>query len=153
MDNDPNNIELIENPYSWNKLSSMVYLEQPAGVGFSYVTGDAVLDYGDKSSTADMMAAVDSFYELFPERRTNIMYLASESYGGHYIPQLSLKMIQSANKFYIKEKRFRGVLVGNPYTSFGSGEIAGALTLWGLQLVPRPLWYVLSAWCHRLSVS
>lgn len=36
--------------------------------------------------------------------------------------------------------RFKGVLVGNPYTSYSSGTFAMISTLWGLQLIPEPLW-------------
>lgn len=136
------NIQLMENPYAWTKLTSMVYLEQPAGVGFSYVTSDAVLNYGDKGAINDMLIAMDSFYEKFPERMSNILYISSESYGGHYMPELSLKMLNSTDKFYIQHNLFRGILVGNPYVSFGSGEIAGANALWGLQLVSKALWCV-----------
>jgi carboxypeptidase C (cathepsin A) len=29
-----------------------------------------------------------AFFKRFPERKKNKLYLASESYGGHYIPQV-----------------------------------------------------------------
>ena len=33
--------KVARNPYSWTRLASMVFLEQPVGVGFSYTT-DAI---------------------------------------------------------------------------------------------------------------
>ena len=64
------------------------------------------------------------------------MYIASESYGGHYIPQLTIAMLADKDI----SKTFGGYLVGNPYTSYGSGDIANINTLWGLQLIDYPLW-------------
>lgn len=29
-------ITLVENAFSWNKVANMLYLESPAGVGYSY---------------------------------------------------------------------------------------------------------------------
>jgi len=33
-------LSLIRNPNTWNTEANIVYVEQPAGVGFSYIDGD-----------------------------------------------------------------------------------------------------------------
>jgi carboxypeptidase C (cathepsin A) len=38
---------LAGNPASWTTKASMVFLEQPAGVGFSYTTNNAELKSND----------------------------------------------------------------------------------------------------------
>jgi carboxypeptidase C (cathepsin A) len=116
----------------------MVFLEQPAGVGFSYDT--------KASSSSDIQAANDNlltiraFYNRFPERRGNTMYLASESYGGHYMPQLTLKVLNDAEL----NSRFGGFLLGNPYVNWASGDLAMVKTLWGQQLIDYISWYAVN---------
>uniref|UniRef100_A0A0R3RMA3 Uncharacterized protein n=1 Tax=Elaeophora elaphi TaxID=1147741 RepID=A0A0R3RMA3_9BILA len=39
---------LRENPYSWNKLASIVYIESPAGVGYSYSSNGNLVTDDDK---------------------------------------------------------------------------------------------------------
>jgi carboxypeptidase C (cathepsin A) len=60
----------------------MLYLEAPAGVGFSYSTDKNDLNTGDNQTAADNLAALHSFYELFPNFKTNPFYVSGESYGG-----------------------------------------------------------------------
>jgi carboxypeptidase C (cathepsin A) len=74
------------NPASWATIANMVYLEQPAGVGFSYTTNDAELYTNDYQAASDNLATLHAFYKRFPERQNNTLYLSSESYGGHYMP-------------------------------------------------------------------
>lgn len=129
-------LTLIRNPHTWTSLASVVFLEQPAGVGFSTTSDHSELKTNDYDAARDNVLTIRKFFERYPERANNTMYLASESYGGHYIPQLTLVLLADKQL----SKNFAGFLVGNPYTSFGSGDLASVNTLWGLQLVDYPLW-------------
>jgi carboxypeptidase C (cathepsin A) len=138
------NGSLARNPYSWTRYASMVFLEQPAGVGFSFTTNKETLKrYNDYRASSDNLLILSSFFQKFPERKENRFYLASESYGGHYIPQWTLQLLNlspSSSSSSDLLSRFQGFLVGNPFTSFASGTLAFVNILWGLQLVPATAW-------------
>lgn len=128
---------LKENQYSWNRLANMVFLEQPVGVGFS--RSDVPLDeleFGDAMAAIDNTRVLRKFFEKFPARKKNDFYLSSESYGGHYIPQWALRVLADD----MLNDRFKGVLIGNPYVNLGSLFAGGIVALWGMQLIPLPLW-------------
>ena len=131
------NGSLVSNPWSWTKVANLVFLEQPVGVGFSYGTDpDELLAYNDYRASIDNLLTIRTFFTRFPERANQAFYVASESYGGHYIPQWTLQLFSDATL----RKNFKGMLVGNPFTSYASGSIAMANVMWGLQLVPQPIW-------------
>lgn len=77
------------NDYSWNNEATMIYIESPAGVGYS-VCGDAKeCAFTDENSADDNLAVVLSLYQTkFPDFQKNDLYIAGESYAGIYIPQL-----------------------------------------------------------------
>lgn len=132
------NGSIAPNPYSWSSVTSLVFLEQPAGVGFSYNTDSSYKSWNDFRAATDNLLILKAFFQRFPEQVTSSgFYIASESYGGHYMPQLTLQIFNDEEL----NSRFRGMLVGNPFTSFASGSIATANILWGLQLIPQPLWW------------
>lgn len=117
-----------------------MFLEQPVGVGFSYTLEEGLIDnFNDYRAAHDNLLVVKKFFERFPERTGQDFYLASESYGGHYIPHWTLQILNDPS---ILKQFFRGYLVGNPFTSFASGSIAGINAMWGMQLLPYPEWYV-----------
>ena len=78
---------LSENPFSWNKVANILYVEQPAGVGFSYSKRNKDYKTGDKQAASDNYQLIRLFLERFPDKQSNDFYISSESYGGHYIPQ------------------------------------------------------------------
>ena len=138
---------LSSNSYEWNKVSNMVFIESPAGVGFSHSDAAEDLKAGDDSSARDNYNLIQSFFSRFPEYRNNSMYLTSESYGGHYIPTLA-KIIVDENTAAIHPRlNLKGIAIGNPYTDEYSGMPAMLETIWGHQLVSKPVYDEYKAVC------
>ncbi|KHJ80936.1 serine carboxypeptidase, partial [Oesophagostomum dentatum] len=52
---------LRSNPWSWNKLASVVYIESPAGVGYSYST-DGNITTNDDQTSLENYEAVKQFF-------------------------------------------------------------------------------------------
>jgi carboxypeptidase C (cathepsin A) len=101
-------ISLLDNPYSWSKIANIVFLEQPAGVGFSYSNNISdFYSYNDEIAALDHLKTVKSFFLKFPSLLNNDFYLASESYGGHYTPQLADLILKDASI----RTNFKGIMV------------------------------------------
>ncbi|KVG98785.1 Peptidase S10, serine carboxypeptidase, partial [Cynara cardunculus var. scolymus] len=86
------------NPYTWTKVSNIIYLDSPAGVGMSYS--------GNKSDyiTMDTKTALDShkflleWFKLYPEYLSNPFFIAGESYAGVYVPMLSYEVMKERSR-------------------------------------------------------
>eukprot|EP00435_Cladocopium_sp_Y103_P051671 s423_g16.t1 len=124
---------LVHNHYAWNKLANMVFVEQPAGVGFS-PAGDNP-KYSDENSANDNRHFIMKFYERYPALKAHDFYLSSESYGGHYLPTLGKVLIEKGGV-----PSFKGMMVGNPLTYMPYRDYGFFGTAWGHQLLPKPLW-------------
>ncbi|KAF9054613.1 serine carboxypeptidase [Panaeolus papilionaceus] len=73
------------NPYSWNNDVNMIYIDQPAGVGFSH--GD--LNIGSSEDAAvDVWKFLQIFFQdsRFAKYQPRNLAIWTESYGGHYGP-------------------------------------------------------------------
>jgi carboxypeptidase C (cathepsin A) len=81
-------------------------------VGFSSGARLDDLISNDFSASEDFLLTMHAFFQRYPERSSNVLYIASESYGGHYMPQVALKVLADP----VLSVMFQGMLVGNPYT-------------------------------------
>ena len=62
----------------------MVFVDQPRYVGYSTGTGHKVRS--SKAAGVDMVQFLLGWRAAFPEHAHRSIILASESYGGHYVP-------------------------------------------------------------------
>jgi hypothetical protein len=82
--NASNPMQLFLDEYSWNREANVIWLESPAGVGFSYSKNpDDYNNVSDARTANDAYAFLQTFFlELFPHYSTNAFYITGESYGG-----------------------------------------------------------------------
>lgn len=80
-------------PFTWNNIANILYVEQPAGVGFRTFSDPDDANVGDERAPVDNVELIRRFFDRFPERKGNEFYIASESYRGHYIPHCKSKEI------------------------------------------------------------
>ncbi|CAG2180533.1 unnamed protein product, partial [Oppiella nova] len=107
---------IYANPYAWNREANVLFLEAPAGVGFSYKT-DGKYATNDTQVAADNYAALQSFYRKFPHLKPNDLYVTGESYGGVYVPTLAVHILRASEATGADAMNLKGFAVGNGYLS------------------------------------
>uniref|UniRef100_A0AC34RP06 Carboxypeptidase n=1 Tax=Panagrolaimus sp. JU765 TaxID=591449 RepID=A0AC34RP06_9BILA len=101
-------VTLRKNPNSWNKFASIVFLESPYGVGYSYKTGEEDTSSSDDISAKENYAAIQHFFELHPKFKNHPTYIFGESYAGIYVPMLALEIIEGSTPINLQ-----GIGIGN----------------------------------------
>lgn len=76
--------------YTVYAVANILFLESPAGVGFSHSNSSEEMSMcNDARAQVDNYVFLRHWFERFPEYRDRELYIAGESYAGHYIPQLA----------------------------------------------------------------
>jgi carboxypeptidase C (cathepsin A) len=104
-----------ENPFSWNKNASVLYIEQPAGVGFSYCNytqSPQDCNFTDMTQSEDTLEFVVSWMARYPNYASHKLYISGESYGGIYIPYLAWQLAHNSSV------TVSGFMVGNGVTDW-----------------------------------
>ncbi|KAH9675302.1 serine carboxypeptidase-like 45 [Citrus sinensis] len=144
----PSGDTLLRNEYSWNKEANMLYLESPAGVGFSYSANKSF--YGsvnDAIAARDNLAFLEGWYEKFPEYKNREFFITGESYAGHYVPQLAQLIIQSNMKLNLK-----GIAIGNPLLEFNTDFNSRAEFLWSHGLISDSTYDIFTRVCNYSQI-
>lgn len=89
-----------------------MFIESPAGVGFSY--SNTTSDYdknGDRRTAYDNYVFLVNWLERFPEYKGREFYISGESYAGHYVPQLAHTILYHNKKAKGTIINLKGILV------------------------------------------
>ena len=92
--------------------ANVLFLESPAGVGFSY--SNTTSDYtksGDKMTAEDNYVFMVNWLERFSEYKDRDFYISGESYAGHYVPQLAHTILYQNKKAKNTIINLKGILV------------------------------------------
>ncbi|KAJ0098451.1 hypothetical protein Patl1_21142 [Pistacia atlantica] len=135
---------LIRNEYSWNKEANMLYLESPAGVGFSYHANKSSYNsVNDEITARDNLAFLKSWFTIFPEYKKRDFFITGGSYAGHYVPQLAQLILQSNMRFNLK-----GIAIGNPLLEFNTDFNSRAEYWWSHGLISDSTYEGFTSLCN-----
>ncbi|KAJ0943660.1 putative carboxypeptidase D [Helianthus annuus] len=116
------NTTLSHNKYAWNNVANVLFLESPAGVGFSYSNTSSDYVTGDAQTARDSYTFLVNWLERFPEYKTRDFYITGESYAGHYVPQLAQLILQNNKITNQTVINLKGIAIGNPYVDNETGN-------------------------------
>ena len=108
--------DLYNNPYSWNNVANVIYIDQPAGVGFSYANFPSGYDHNETMVSDDMYAFFQAFYKAYPQYQSNPLFIYGESYGGHYAPATAHRVWKGNQANEGLHVPLAGLSVGNGMT-------------------------------------
>ncbi|KAK6643645.1 hypothetical protein RUM43_005155 [Polyplax serrata] len=103
------NGELKLRKYTWTAYSSVLYVDNPVGTGFSFA--DMKKDCYRKNQTDvanNFITFLDQFFIMFPEYQNNSLYLFGESYSGKYVTSIAYFMLRNGSKH-----KLEGLGIGN----------------------------------------
>ncbi|KAJ9478020.1 putative serine carboxypeptidase [Pseudozyma hubeiensis] len=97
----------LPNPWTWQNLTNMVWVEQPVGTGFSQ---------GKPNITTEAQLAEEfkGFFRNFADTfdiKNRSVYVTGESYAGQYVPNIASSMLDEKNKEYFDVK---GIMIYDP---------------------------------------
>jgi len=106
--------DTVPNPYSWHKKANVMWVDQPAGSGFSTGAGSV---RNEKGVADNMQTFLQGFFTEFPRFQKLDFYIFGESYAGHYIPAISHNIWQNNQGSAGVHIPLKGIAIGNGLTN------------------------------------
>ena len=104
------------NEFSWNSKANVLYIDQPAGTGFSYGSG---MDHNEDGVATDMYDFLQQFMKTHSKYAKLPFFAVGESYAGHYVPAVTHKIWEMNNNLPngAVTINLKGTSVGNGLTA------------------------------------
>lgn len=98
----------VRNPYAWNKLTNMIWVEQPVPTGFSQGNATAL----NELDVADQFRGFwKNLVRTFPALEQSKIYMTGESYAGQYVPYIANGFLTANDTKYYNLK---GISINDP---------------------------------------
>ncbi|KAL5763956.1 hypothetical protein ACOSQ2_016550 [Xanthoceras sorbifolium] len=111
-----NNFSLVWNDYGWDKVSNLLFVDQPTGTGFSYTSNENDIRHDEAGVSNDLYDFLQAFFKEHPQYAKNDFYITGESYAGHYIPAFAARVHQGNKAKEGIHINLKGFAIGNGLT-------------------------------------
>ncbi|KAG6873608.1 hypothetical protein C0995_013981 [Termitomyces sp. Mi166 len=100
------------NEFSWTNLSSVLWVEQPVGTGFSQGKPNIT---NEDDLAAQLVGFLQQFLEVFSELKNKKLYLSGESYAGTYVPYIANYIYEHPT---LLDLSLQGIWISDPSLSW-----------------------------------
>jgi vitellogenic carboxypeptidase-like protein len=107
----------VVNERSWNDYYNLLIVDNPRGTGYSVADDKSFVTSQDEVAE-DFLNALQNFYQLdaFSAFDQTPLYIFGESYGGHYIPSISKRVVQYNQGSPAQKIPLSGIGIGDGWT-------------------------------------
>ncbi|KAL6552545.1 hypothetical protein OROHE_007909 [Orobanche hederae] len=110
------------NPYSWTKIANIVFIDSPAGTGFSYANTSEDHYTSDTKSAKDNYKFLQKWLSIHPTFNKNRLYIAGDSYGGKITPMVAVQIAKCNEAGFQPRMLLQGYSIGNARTARNTDE-------------------------------
>ncbi|XP_024020358.1 serine carboxypeptidase-like 18 [Morus notabilis] len=107
---------LILNPYSWTKVANIIFLDAPAGTGFSYSISSEGYPTTDTLFGAQVFEFIKKWLVSHPKFIINPLYIGGDSYSGKIVPIVVQQLSNGIEAGDQPPINLKGYILGNPVT-------------------------------------
>jgi len=101
------------NPASWHNVANVMWVDQPAGVGFSTGLGT----HNEQGVAENMYTFLQGFFTKFPQYQKRAFFIFGESYAGHYVPAIAHRIHTGNKAGGALHVPLEGLAIGNGLTN------------------------------------
>ncbi|XP_010555479.1 PREDICTED: serine carboxypeptidase-like 7 isoform X2 [Tarenaya hassleriana] len=107
---------LASTSYSWTKIASIIFLDQPVGTGFSYSRTPPANTPSDTRQAEQVHEFVRKWLVDHPEFVSNPFYVGGDSYSGIIVPAIVQQVSKGNEQGLVPLINIEGYVLGNPST-------------------------------------
>ncbi|KAJ0967697.1 hypothetical protein J5N97_024614 [Dioscorea zingiberensis] len=107
---------LVYHPFTWAKVSNMIFLDSPVGSGFSFSSNPEGYVEGDVTSSVRVYKFLRKWFIDHPQFLSNPFYVAGDSYAGKVVPIITYLISEGIESGDQPLLNLKGYLIGNPFT-------------------------------------
>ncbi|CAK9167240.1 unnamed protein product [Ilex paraguariensis] len=111
---------LVLNPYSWTKVANIIFIDQPAGCGFSYAKTPEAYNTSDTISATLTYDFLRKWLMDHPKFLDNPLYICGVSYMGMVVPIIVQDIYDGNEAGNEPPMNIQGYMLVNPLTDKNS---------------------------------
>ncbi|KAL6890317.1 hypothetical protein ACP4OV_009080 [Aristida adscensionis] len=138
---------VTQNPFSWTKMASLLLVDSPAGVGYSYADNEEDYTTNDSNRVLDLYDFLSKWFSEYSEFLSNPFYIAGCSYSGVIVPVLAQEVIRRNEEGGGIQINFKGYSLCNPAVDVDIENNAFVPYAFRMGLISNELFQSLVATC------